>query len=416
MERICGFFIRKRKSINEGLIMYAVAMLANIYSGQYASLKGFLTALVDSHSFSAITMWIAVLILILFQFLLKGMKAYSLKQSRGFQLRKAMQENMPDCFDLVKDRNGYCWGADRTVIVCDNIFEGWKAENVVIEELKCEKYQFEKQDQELEKEFQLYCNSETARDIVARGNNNERYMITKYSTNFSKHDKKLFLSLQKTEWLRNQFFWNKYRENPEQQKKAMVELYGQGKILPNSFCLHLVLVTKDDEVILTAICRNKGNDYPKTWAATIGEQIEQTDFANGVDMRESFVVNWTKRALYEEFGIYEDQFNQIIDEDGIRVLSLNAEGDIYNLSLMTVAHLRVSFDEFMIEVHKHPEMDHEFNEIKALKIKEIPSVIYSLKNKSEALKYHPSTFLRLFMCYIHRYGIKAFMRQYEKIK
>ena len=59
----------------------------------------------------------------------------------------------------------------------------------------------------------------------------------------------------------------------------------------NSFCLHLIIATKKG-VVLSRIGRGKENDYPLSWAATIGEQIEFVDFCsvkgNGKEYNKKF--------------------------------------------------------------------------------------------------------------------------------
>lgn len=416
METIYGFLVRQRSSIKEGLIMYAAAMMANIYSEKHTSLSDFFTALFDVESFSAVTMWIALGIFIIFLIVFRLLQNYHSRHSKGYKLRYDMLSSSNPCFTKVQDRNGYEWGDDRTIVVCDNLFEGWKPENIIVEKVQSNKFEFSGNEVNKQKEFADFMETDGANQVISRGNNNERWMVSSYTSNFNKQDKKLFLSLQKTEWLMNRYFWTSYKNNREKQSDYMWDLYNQKKIMPNSFCLHLVLITNDDEVVMTAVSNNKSNDYPMTWAATIGEQVEGTDFNNGVDIKSDFIVNWTKRALSEEFGIYEEQYNRIIGRDDLRVLSLDAEGDIYNISLLTVAHMNVSFEEFMTEVGMHPEKDKEFTEIKPLKIKDIPHEIAIRWEYGETGDYHPSTFLRLFMSYIHRYGINTFVSHYESEK
>ncbi|MBQ0066559.1 MAG: hypothetical protein KBT48_12415, partial [Firmicutes bacterium] len=260
-------------------------------------------------------------------------------------------------------------------------------------------------------EYEKYLKSDEAVKIKNRKDNSTRWMISNYETNFCKKNKKVYISLKKTDWLTLQFMWGKYKLS-ESKNKIISDIFINKRISPNSFCLHLVLLTKDEKIITTAISKEKLNDYPLTWAATIGEQIEKVDFSMGTEFDKNFVINWVSRALKEEFGIYEDQFERIVFSDGIRVLSVDVEGDIGNISLLTLVKMDVKFDEFIEESRKHPEIDKEFASIDYVEIKDVPEIMVQTNILNSKL--HPSTFLRLQMTYLHIYGVNSFVMEYKK--
>lgn len=134
--------------------------------------------------------------------------------------------------------------------------------------------------------------------------------------------------------------------------------------MPHSLCLHLVIVTADEQVVVTTISRFKKNDYAFTKAVTLGEQIEASDFENQTSFHDDFIERWIKRALSEEFGIDEEQYNAITGKNAIHVLALDFEGDIYNYSLMVVLDLKVKYEDFRAEVCRNPARDKKYDRMK----------------------------------------------------
>lgn len=127
------------------------------------------------------------------------------------------------------------------------------------------------------------------------------------------------------------------------------------KFLINSFCLHLILEDSKGNAIISRISSNKSNDYSGTWAATIGEQLSLADFYNFRDnsIYSDFIQRWTRRALEEELDISkedetvlgENELETFVDMDSLRILSIDMEGDIYNIALTAVVKLKLSIDE-----------------------------------------------------------------------
>lgn len=410
MESIYAYLNKNKSNINQMHVAFIVAMITNVYSGNYDSFWVFMKAFFDLENFSVVAMWGTLVSLVLFNIIFRILSFIIFNRNEASQLTELMKTKLYACFRSVDNYNGYGWGADRTILTCDNLFEGWPVENILIDEVKTEKFKFV--DKKLDEGSELYQSTEDALKITKEQNNNERWMVSEFRTNYNKKNRQVYLSLQKTDWMLNRYFWAKYRGGSDCERQNYIKmLYKKSIIMPNSFCLHLVLITQDDEVIMTEVCNNKKNDYSSTWAATIGEQIDAEDFLDGTEKRATFVYRWVERALKEEFGLYERERRCIIDKESIRVLSLNMEGDIYNLSLLTVVHMNVSFNNFLKLAHTHPESDYEFSDIKVLKIKEIPERLLSEKYKEERECYHPSTEFRLFMCYIHRFGMNSFLRE-----
>lgn len=184
--------------------------------------------------------------------------------------------------------------------------------------------------------------------------------------------------------------------------------------LPHSLCLHLAIVTADKQVVVTSISRFKKNDYAFTKAVTLGEQIESTDFENQTSFHDDFIERWIKRALSEEFGIDEKQYHTITGKNAIHVLALDFEGDIYNFSFMVVLDLKVKYEVFKDEVYRNPARDKEYDRMEGMPLEKIPEELKRWEKKEERTQYHPSSYLRMYLTYIHYYGIKNFIKAYEE--
>ena len=176
-------------------------------------------------------------------------------------------------------------------------------------------------------------------------------------------------------WSMNQFVWTELFPKGLKSKRealSMIAADTTGGYFPNSFCLHLVVVTADGKVVMNRISGNKSNDYPYTLAATVGEQIELSDFNAGTDYNNRFVDRWIKRAFYEEFGMPEDPFDRVVDADSARVLAFVEEGDIYNVSMVTVITLNYSAEDFSRYLAAALILDKEFDSLVFLDVKRIP--------------------------------------------
>ena len=98
-----------------------------------------------------------------------------------------------------------------------------------------------------------------------------------------------------------------------------------------------------------------------------------------------------------------------MDQDSIRVLSVDMEGDIYNFTIMCVVKLTCSINIFHNEIACTIESK-EIATIKALDVNSIPRILVGNGNAEERKLYHPSTYLRLLMFYLHKNGIKRTQR------
>lgn len=399
--------IQKKLSIyKSGLygacVTYIFSIVTGILdSGECASVSQFMAEFIDISSFSILCMYLLVIASILCWVLDKISKRISTDRRVTKQFAEMMRKYSKGMFTQIGENGGFSWGENRTAIYCEDIIFGWKPEDILVAKYDDVLYHFAPQKN---KEYEEFKQSPEFQQTIRLGNNMPRVMLTNYRSNFNDKEKKLVLDLRRTEWSQNSFWWNTLRND----EKALEEhtrkhFKKQEDILPNSFCLHLIVESKDGEIIMSSISKNKFNDYPDTFAVTIGEQMEIEDITDGRNQEENVVKHWVQRAFTEEFGVSEEQYRELVNEHSIRVLSINYEGDIYNFALLCVLRLNYSFEHFQKEIGFSIQSK-ELSTFKAIKLEDIPEILMGYPDNAK--EYHPSTYLRLLMFYVHKKGIK----------
>lgn len=415
-EKIYGFLENNWKEIRNVLSSYILATLINAAPiGQENPWEQFLHNIDPRNSWYLVLLIIAAVLLLVLWLLKQLLKKVAYRNSIYHQLSRQMVEQSWDALDLVKTCPGYSWGADKVLLMAPDIFRGWKPEDVLVDEFHTGKYAFHK-DPELAEKYSEFCNSEVYHSIVRKKNNNPRWMLTNANPNFNKREKKLFLSLRETDWCTNTFLWDYFRKDKAKLQTAVQEAFeGTKSLYPNSLCLHLVVVTADKKVLFTQISGNKRNDYPARWAVTVGEQLEKEDFAEGSDLHEQFVNRWVRRTFLEEFGVTDKDYARIVDESATSVLAVNMEADIYNFSLLTVVRLHEDYSAFAEYLNTNIVRDKEFIRMQGIPIQKIPEImVYYRDLEKQQKQLHPSSLMRMFMCYLHFNGINQFTGDYKK--
>lgn len=175
-------------------------------------------------------------------------------------------------------------------------------------------------------------------------------MLRKCSKNYDKHDRKLLISLGRTEWSQTSYAWDGFGKSSgdEVNSNSLMNEYSTGiksgdvsdPYLPNSFCMHLLIESVDNKIVLALISESKRNDNPGTWAATLGEQLDLEDFTDGNNFYDNFVTRWMRRAFQEEYKLNESMYADIVDETSLKSISVDFESDRYNFALFCTVQLR----------------------------------------------------------------------------
>lgn len=158
---------------------------------------------------------------------------------------------------------------------------------------------------------------------------------------------------------------------------------------PHSFCMHMIIVTRDDKVLLTKRAP-KVAYFPGMWSCSVEEQLSLQDV-----QEEEPVQKWFERLLREELGLGTETYNK----DNLRVLSVFLESDILNVSLCAHAVIDLISKELEVILESLPRTDYEFSEWKFLSYKDLLEELFR-----PTRLYHPTSRYRMLMALIKRFG------------
>lgn len=424
---------RLKKTVLSVWISY-LAGISVEYISNSLTFSELLYNLCDFSKISVLILWLGAAIVVLFFGFNIIFDKIRVSNKTEKQFTKIMREHTFEVLNM-SELSSYSWGYNKTMYVSYN-FNGWKPEDIYID-LKNSiieaDYTFKTSNTNLEsyndKAYNEYCNaSEKIHTIKQRGDDKERYSARHIEK--SMKGNKIEIRLQKTKWSQLQFSWDYLRrlnahnesvthpsENEKINRLFTKALNHDENLLINSFCLHLILVSNNGKVILSKISKIKSNDYPSTWAATLGEQIEREDFLNDYngELHSNFVTRWVKRALKEELGIDENsqtekgisELDEYVDMSSLRVLSVDFEGDIYNVAITCL--LKLNIDASQIKSLKEIKMDNNesTNDFMECTESEVRKILLEYPNNKN--DYHPSTYLRLLMFHLYSFKQSATM-------
>lgn len=419
---------RNRTTINGILITVLTSLIFNTISDAegniFTDFREIIKHLFALDTLSGLIMAASLILLIAFNIAFAIIKNHLNKQSLYRAFPEIMKKyTSPQIAESV-DNGCLSWGEGKTLEVCNDIIYGWNPENIIIETYDNEKYKFypkEEQNRKFgcksyyfnEKDYCDFMKSPAFQDVIRKGNNLPRFMLKQCSKNYDKNNRKLLLSFGRTEWSQTSYVWDRFGKlaGSELNSNNLMAEYSldvksgnnTAPYLPNSFCLHLLIETLDNKVVLSLISESKRNDNPGTWAATLGEQLELEDFTDGNNYHENFVINWVRRAFREEYKLDESMYADLVDESSIKCLSVNFESDRYNFALLCTVQLRYTFEAFYEKI-KVLLSTEEASKLKALNIDDIVDILVTYNDEERRKEYHPSTYLRLLVFLTHKYG------------
>lgn len=304
--------------------------------------------------------------------------------------------------------SGYGWGENQTFVAAPRIQEGLKTDEIEFEvsnshynwhEIK--RLDEELKDRDFNKEYEEYMKNEFYKYFTY---DSERLMLTRKPTIYT-DDHRIKIELKKIRWSELQFYWNHVLTNDNQKKKYVDNYFSNIEILsPNSFCLHLLVLTEDNKILLVKNSSNKLTDYPNHWTASLGEQIDKDDVEN---LQEDCAYKWVLRALKEELALTEND----IDKRNIRYLSINLEGNVCNFSFMCMAVINKTSKELDTYLRTELRPDNEFDDFKFLDLEDVPKELVT-----PSLTYHPSSQLRMLYGYINKKGKSSIKKKILDVK
>ena len=425
-------------------IAYSSGVIINLIT-EADSMSELLTICLDWNRPAILVMWVMVIVSILMLVLASIIASINRSQSPSAVFQKIMLMHTAPELNAF-GRNDLSWGYNKNIHRSKDPM-GWLPEAFAVASyVDNREFEYPIKNESLpdytRKEYALFLESEKAKECIAKRNNEDRFAAMRIEPNFNKKEQKVSISLLRTDWLSLQFSWNYMRlldgKNEPIVNKSHLGAVQQaiGRVfmdseqsndyLINSLCLHLILETSDGKAVLARISQNKKNDYPSTWAATLGEQIERRDFYDEKENRmlPDFVQRWTKRAFEEELRISdkdreerESELEEYVDMKSLRVLSVDFEGDIYNIALTAVVRLKMCIQQ-LVE-HKSLWIDREeATEFIAVDEKQIRDILLHYPSNRHA--YHPSSYLRLLMFHLYKTGTnelcRAFCEDYKALR
>lgn len=166
---------------------------------------------------------------------------------------------------------------------------------------------------------------------------------------------------------------------------------------PSILCLHMVIVTQDERVVVVRRAPSL-HYYPGKYAATVEEQLHpKKDFkAVGAD-RIISVEAWVRRALEEEISLTGD--HHVAPEDA-RILSVFLEHTIMNLSLCAVVRIKLDASSLGAHLASSLRQDYEFDRTVFFSFDEALGEVVS-----PSLAHHPTSRYRMLMALLHAHGM-----------
>lgn len=119
------------------------------------------------------------------------------------------------------ERDALVGGEGKTVEICSDIIFGWNPDNVIVESYENEMYSFYADEDKLKKfgtksyyfseeDWLRFKDTDKFKAIIKKGNNIQRFMLKDCSKNYNKKNRKLLISLGRTEWSQTSYVWDRF--------------------------------------------------------------------------------------------------------------------------------------------------------------------------------------------------------------
>lgn len=220
--------------------------------------------------------------------------------------------------------------------------------------------------------------------------NGVKYMVTRNPIAFS-DSTTLVLHTQETLYSEVKFYGD-YVATIVPERDSLIRETISGHVrFPHSLCMHMIVVTQDDKILLTKRSE-KVAFSPGTWSCSVEEQLSPDDF---LASEHSPIMNWARRFLKEELGFGSEEY----DVTNLRVLSVFLESEILNVSLCTHVVLNTHSSELDKILQALPRKDYEFTDWTFVSHEELMGELFQPRRA-----YHPTSGYRILMGLLRRYG------------
>jgi len=199
-----------------------------------------------------------------------------------------------------------------------------------------------------------------------------------------------------------QFVRDVLAPDPELGRRLLDEIVIDGVVrVPSSLCMHLVVVTADERVLLARRALDAGY-YPGAWACTLEEQAELEDLDGPPDR---VLTRWIARALEEELHLGS---GASAPDDG-RALTAFLECDILNAAVCCHVRLAVTADAVEAALARRPERGRELIEHAFVAHEALEAWVERPRGTL-----HPATPYRVLLALVRAHGVEAVAARLER--
>jgi hypothetical protein len=286
-------------------------------------------------------------------------------------------------------RSTIAWGPALTLQWAPDLRHGWGCRDIRVR-YQGERFTLSEQDR---REYETYrALHASSRSVQEDG---DKFMLAQNPVSFS-DARTLVLEIKRAKYSEIQYFRAHHAQDRTRRDGLLDSALASREIrFPHSLCLHLVVATADRRILATR--RSPKVDYsPGSWSISMEEQISELDLHPGND---GVMQRWTRRALFEELGLGESDF----DMENLHVLSLFLESDILNCSLAAIALLGLKEEELSAVLEARVRTDYEFSDYGFLTYDELAG---ELLQPSRPL--HPTSGYRSFAALVKHWGAPRF--------
>lgn len=299
---------------------------------------------------------------------------------------------------------GIGWGEDLCLQICPDLRDGWPAQLVL---LVHDDSWFSISDI-YRAPYDTYFQEKY--DVKRFFDNREKFMLTKNPIAFSDSPT---LKLQTILCSYSEALY--YAENVatfDSRRNPLIQEAVTGSLqirFPHILCMHMVVVTSDNQVLLTKRSPKVEEAFhPNTWSCSIEEQLARKDLSQGPTM---VLQQWARRMLFEELGLDTEAYRP----DNIRVLSVFLESDIMGVSLCVFTELGIESNKLDTLLRGLHRTDYEFTEWSFLEFS--PSVLFKeMLHPQPGRVYHSSSGYRMLMALLHRFGVRELTKTLSELR
>lgn len=251
-------------------------------------------------------------------------------------------------------------------------------------------------DQALQAEYRAYFDAKTndpGRYWDASGNGDgDKFMLTSLpfvNTDHMEAGGRVYLKVRPVKYSQVLFYQDKFLNDPRFVANHLNRLCDIQQVdFPSILCLHTVVVTSDEQIVVVRRSPSV-HYYPGKYAATIEEQFHaRKDIVPGPP-RTGSVQAWVYRALDEEMSLIPDTHFEV---GNVRILSVFLEHTLMNLSVCALVRLGRDGAALRDHLANNPRADFEFDRTQLFSCDDALQEL-----RSPSLTHHPTSRYRLLM-------------------